>query len=211
MPPRPPGPLKKARQEAYRLLVLDAAEKVFARHGYEAARIQAVADEAGVAVGTVYSVFGSKSELFSVVMTHRLPELLETTRQAAAAATTTLERLTSGLRAYVVYLLEHPYYLQIHLNEHAWGLGPTRATEGQLAAWREGLRLESMILRMAIDEGLVVDEDPELLARCITAVHQVQLWDWVEKGMVEPPAEVADRLDRGFLHMFCTDKGRGRE
>jgi AcrR family transcriptional regulator len=54
-----------------------AAERVFADRGFEAAKIQAISDEAGVSVGTIYGVFGSKSELFSVVLTHRLPELLE--------------------------------------------------------------------------------------------------------------------------------------
>jgi TetR/AcrR family transcriptional regulator len=201
-----PNPLQEARKKAYRQVILDAAERVFAEYGCDAAKMQGIADEAGVAVGTVYSVFGSKSELFSVVLTRRLPELLEMTTSAALSATNTLERLTKGLRAYVVYLLEHPDFLQIHIREHAWGLGPTRATAEQLTAWREGLELESAVLQGAIDEGIVIAEDPVLLARCITAVHQVLLWDWVEKGMQEPVNEVADRMDRLFLQMFCTNQ-----
>jgi AcrR family transcriptional regulator len=201
-----PNPLQEARKKAYRQVILDAAERVFAEYGCDAAKMQGIADEAGVAVGTVYSVFGSKSELFSVVLTRRLPELFEMTTSAALSATTTLERLTKGLRAYVVYLLEHPDFLQIHIREHAWGLGPTRATAEQLTAWREGLELESAVLQGAMDEGIVIAEDPVLLARCITAVHQVLLWDWVEKGMKEPVNEVADRMDRLFLQMFCTNQ-----
>ncbi len=206
-----PNPLQEARKKAYRQVILDGAERVFAEYGCDAAKMQSIADEAGVAVGTIYSVFGSKSELFSVVLTRHLPELLEVTTQAALSTSTTLERLTRGLRAYVVYLLEHPNYLQIHLREHAWGLGPTRATAEQLTAWREGLDLEAAVLQEAIDEGIVVKEDPYLLARCITAVHQVQLWDWVEKGMKEPVGQVADRLDRLFLQMFCTDQKQERK
>ena len=59
--------------------------------------------------------------------------------------------------------------------------------------------------------GLIIDEDPELLARCITAVHQVQLWDWIEKGMTEPVQQVADRLDKLFLEMFCINMGQGKK
>ncbi len=202
------SPLQEARKRAYRQVILDAAERIFADRGFDAAKVQHIADEAGVSVGTIYSVFGSKSELFSVVLTHRLPELLNLTREAAVKADNNLDRLTEGLNAYIVYMLEHPDYLQIHLREHAWGLGPTRATAEQLATWREGLDLEAAILQNAIDDGIVINEDPYRLARCITAVHQVQLWDWVEKGMTEPPSEVADRLQLLFKQMFCIDKGQ---
>ncbi len=200
------SPLQEARKKAYRQVIVDAAERVFADRGFEGTKIQSIAEEAGVSVGTIYGVFGSKSELFSVVLTHRLPELLDLTRQAAIDASTNLEKLTEGLNAYIVYMLEHPEYLQIHLREHAWGLGPTRATAEQLSTWREGLELEATILKSAIDDGIVIDEDPHRLARCITAVHQVQLWDWVEQGMKEPPEQVAERIRKLFKQMFCVEK-----
>jgi AcrR family transcriptional regulator len=202
------SPLQEARKQAYRKVILDAAERVFADRGYEGSRIQLIADEAGVSVGTIYGVFGSKSDLFSTVLTRRLPELLEVTRAAALNAETPLQSLRTGTRAYIIFLLEHPDYLQIHLREHAWGLGPTRATREQFAAWDEGLELYAEVLKVAAESGEVIDEDPERLARCITAVHQVQLWDWVENGMTEPAEQVADRLDRLFQQMFCTDKGQ---
>jgi AcrR family transcriptional regulator len=162
-------------------------------------------------VGTVYTVFDGKEELFGEVLSRRLPELLQTTAEAAYGARTTFERLTVGLRSYVTYMLEHPDYLRIHLREHAWGLGPTYATPEQKEAWYEGLELETTFLKMGMEEGIVIEEDPFLLARCVTAVHQVQLWNWVEKGMTEPIAQVADRMDRLFLQMFCTAKGRAQQ
>ena len=200
-----PSPLHDARQAAYRELVLSAAERAFARGGYEATRIQAVADEAGVSVGTIYSVFGSKSELYSAVLTHRLPALLDAARAGAAKATSTIESLVGGLDAYILYLLEHADYLGIHLLEHSWGIGPTRATAEQLVAYREGLDLHAKILQAAMDEGVVIRENPYRLARCIMAIHQVHLWDWVEQGMKEAPEQVAIRLRRLFVQMFCVE------
>ncbi len=199
------SPLHDARRAAYRDLVLSAAERAFARGGFEATRIQTVADEAGVSVGTIYTVFGSKSELYSAVLTHRLPELLEAARAGADKATSTIESLVGGLDAYILYLLRHPDYLRIHLLEQPWGIGPTHATAEQLVAYREGLDLHAMILQAAMDEGVVIREDPYRLARCVMAIHQVQLWDWVEQGMKEAPEQVADRLRRLFVEMFCVD------
>ncbi len=205
------SPLQEARRKAYRQVILEAAEPVFADFGFEAAKIQTVADKAGVSVGTIYSVFGSKSELFSVVLTHRLPELLDISRAAAVNASSALESLLEGIDAYIIYLLEHPNFLQIHLREHAWGLGPTRASAEQLAGWREGLDLQAAVLQAAMDEGIVIQEEPHRLARSITAVHQVQLWDWVENGMTEPVPDVATRLRQLFLQMFCTDKAHDKK
>ncbi len=43
--------------------VVEAAARLFARDGYAATTIQALADEAGVAVQTVYAAFGSKRQV----------------------------------------------------------------------------------------------------------------------------------------------------
>ena len=67
--------LKQVRQHAYRKVILDAAERVFADYGYDAARVQTIAAAAGASVGTIYGVFGSKAELFNAVLTLRLDDV----------------------------------------------------------------------------------------------------------------------------------------
>jgi TetR/AcrR family transcriptional regulator, regulator of autoinduction and epiphytic fitness len=54
---------EQARQT--RRAILDAAAKLFVDPGYAATRLTAVAAEAGVAVQTLYAVFGSKRQLLS--------------------------------------------------------------------------------------------------------------------------------------------------
>jgi TetR/AcrR family transcriptional regulator, regulator of autoinduction and epiphytic fitness len=54
---------REAGARATRAAILEAALRLFAANGYVATTIQAVADEAGVAVQTVYAVFGNKREL----------------------------------------------------------------------------------------------------------------------------------------------------
>jgi AcrR family transcriptional regulator len=48
-------------------VVIDAAYRLFMAHGYDAVTMQAIADTAGVAVQTVYYLFGSKAALLSEV------------------------------------------------------------------------------------------------------------------------------------------------
>src|SRR5687767_11182338 len=45
--------------------ILDAARELFLEQGYGATTISAIASRAGVAVQTVYAVFGSKRQLLS--------------------------------------------------------------------------------------------------------------------------------------------------
>src|SRR5882672_8900682 len=44
--------------------ILDAAARLFAKHGYADADTQLLADELGVGKGTIYRYFPSKKELF---------------------------------------------------------------------------------------------------------------------------------------------------
>ena len=54
---------REAQARETRRSILDAAAELFVASGYAATTIQAVADQAGVAVQTVYAVFGTKREL----------------------------------------------------------------------------------------------------------------------------------------------------
>jgi AcrR family transcriptional regulator len=54
---------RQEQAKATRAAVLDAARELFVRQGFTATTLQAVAEEAGVSVQTVYAAFGSKPEL----------------------------------------------------------------------------------------------------------------------------------------------------
>ena len=60
---------KRERAEQTRARMLDAAYRLFSQHGYEATTMQAVADDAGVAVQTVYFTFHTKGGLLAAIET----------------------------------------------------------------------------------------------------------------------------------------------
>ena len=57
---------------ATRRRILDAAETLFTRDGYATTTIAAIADQADVAVQTVYAVFGTKRAVLSELLTTRV-------------------------------------------------------------------------------------------------------------------------------------------
>jgi AcrR family transcriptional regulator len=80
-----PRPLR-ADAAKNRARILEAAETTFTAEGV-AAPIDAVAQRAGVGVGTVYRHFPTKEALFEAIVTARLDDLCETTRQLAEGET----------------------------------------------------------------------------------------------------------------------------
>jgi AcrR family transcriptional regulator len=89
-----PRRLTRAEQQAQtRSRLIEAAAKVFAWRGFQAASVEEIAEQAGYSHGAVYSNFDSKGELFLAVfeeyMAERVRELAET--QAAVPDDAALE------------------------------------------------------------------------------------------------------------------------
>jgi AcrR family transcriptional regulator len=203
--PRPPAKENVRRQRAalYRSLVLAAAERVFAEKGFEDAKMQEIAGEAGVSLGTVYGVFPGKAELYRAVHDQRIDAMQARAEEAAPAGAPVLRRLLDGIAAYVGFLVEHPDFLRIHLRDGgAWGVGSTLAGGELLAAWARGQALQVELLREGIADGTFYDDDPELLSRTIVAMQQVQLAAWVERGMGEPASALVARMQAQLLRAF---------
>jgi AcrR family transcriptional regulator len=70
-PVKTPG-RRERKAAATRRCVLDAAEALFVRHGYAATTIAAIAEEADVAVQTVYAVFGNKRTILTELLAARV-------------------------------------------------------------------------------------------------------------------------------------------
>lgn len=69
--PRATGPSRQqARTDATRRRLLAAAERIFARDGFEAARLEEIAAAAGYTRGAFYANFTDKEELFFALLEH---------------------------------------------------------------------------------------------------------------------------------------------
>jgi AcrR family transcriptional regulator len=67
--------VRNDQKQATREKVLEAARDLFNETGYDETTIRAIAERAGVSVGSVFTTFASKAEVLSHVMDSRLAEL----------------------------------------------------------------------------------------------------------------------------------------
>ena len=185
-----------AKTSMYRSLVLGSAEHLFATHGYERTKIQDIAATSGLSLGTLYSVFDGKSDIYEAVHDERLGQLFVLTGRAMKSEATASERLLQGNRVFVHWLTEHPDYLRIHLNSGgAWSSNPQQVGEGLVDAWHRGIDLMAHVIEEAMRDGDVRDGDAVIAARLMTAIQQVFISVWVEAGMKDDAASLVQRIE----------------
>ncbi|MFB7271234.1 TetR family transcriptional regulator [Streptomyces sp. NPDC056244] len=85
------------RQEARRRDILTATHQLACRGGFDAVQMREVAEEAGVALGTLYRYFPSKIHLLVATMQDRLDHLHATLRKRPPSADDPAERVAETL------------------------------------------------------------------------------------------------------------------
>jgi AcrR family transcriptional regulator len=92
----------RTRQE-----LLDAAEQVFGKRGFEKASIQEITRQAGVALGTFYVYFPHKEAIFIELVDELGLRLRQALGVALAGTTTRLEKERAGFRAFFEFAGKH--------------------------------------------------------------------------------------------------------
>ena len=90
----------KARRAETRERIVNAALELIAEGGYVNAPVAAVAERAGVAVGTVYRYFPSKSDLFAEVFRVASQHEVDAMRAGAADGGPASERIAAGTETF---------------------------------------------------------------------------------------------------------------
>ncbi|HLJ23721.1 MAG TPA: TetR/AcrR family transcriptional regulator [Candidatus Acidoferrales bacterium] len=83
------------RTRATRRKLLDAAKSVFAQQGFEAARLEDIASDAGYTRGAFYANFKSKEDIFFAILEEWVAERIESLTVALRRHTDPAEKLTA--------------------------------------------------------------------------------------------------------------------
>ena len=192
----------EARAAAYRTLILGAAERVFASKGFDGAKIKDIADEAELALGTVYAVFESKRDVFVGVHALRGGVLLQEVFAAIEGLEAPFEALAQAQRVACRFYAAHPYYLRMHLYSGTAWAAPRLDVDEERHAYDRGIAALVSLFARAAARGELIDERPETCAHLYLAIIQVVLAEWEAGGFAMPAAEVADRLERHVVRTF---------
>jgi TetR/AcrR family fatty acid metabolism transcriptional regulator len=93
--------------------ILEAAERVFARSGFFAARVSEIAKEAGVADGTIYLYFKSKDDLLISLFETRMERVNQLLAAAIADETSPKQKLLTFIYTYLDLVRDQPAVAEV--------------------------------------------------------------------------------------------------
>jgi AcrR family transcriptional regulator len=143
--------------------ILDAAEAIFAEHGFDGARIDAIAKASGYNSSLIFHYFGDKLGLYAEVVKRAdremnvlqgrmlAPLIKDATIVASAPAFRTF--LETLVATFFDYLVEHPRFMRMLLWEQAEGWQSYEKIVSQLAP-EDGDQFEA-VFRQARSAGLL--------------------------------------------------------
>ena len=162
--PYRPTQRTEARKAATRERVTGAALDQVAEAGFASASVQAVAERAGVAVGTVYRHFPSKADLFAEVFRRASErELAVFTELAAPDGRGASERIAAAAEGFCRRALAAPVLAYAQIAEPV-----DPAVESERLRLRRGYRdVLAEVLRDGAAAGELRDHDPETVAAAL--------------------------------------------
>jgi AcrR family transcriptional regulator len=174
--------------------ILDAARKVFARKGRDGARMQEIADEAGINRALLHYYFRSKQGLFEAVFARMFEQFVRSYDTVLVPGQPFHETLRRFIHHYIDYVSEHQDMARLIVSENLRG----DSMPGELmsrAASKEGSpprRMENAI-RAAIESGEIRDVDPNqtLLTVISACIHFIVMKPLVQAMNPEAQADFA--------------------
>jgi AcrR family transcriptional regulator len=194
-----PVRLRERLREATRDAILAAAEQAFAADGPKA-RMESIAERAGIAVGTLYNHFEDREALWKALGRSRREALLARVDAALAAsrARPFREALGAFVDALVAHWAEHRAFLTVLVQtEPALPAGKERSTAQEIAA-RAGV-----LVRRGVEEGALRPDGADLYATFLVGMlRNVLLVD------AAPGALGAAALRERVVEFFLRGAGR---
>jgi AcrR family transcriptional regulator len=185
------GRTLSARGTRTRQRLLDAAEAVFAEHGYHDASVVKITEAAGVGQGTFYLYFASKQDVFDELVRDLNRRVRHAMKEASSQGRTRLEEELLGFRAYFRFTADHPALYRIirqaeFVSPHMLRYHYDRLSGGYVEALRE-----------ASERGEIAELDPEVAAWALMGMGELIGMRWILwERATELPDWVLAELDR---------------
>jgi len=130
--------VREAQKLATRRRVLDAASDLFNEIGFEDATVRAIANRAGVSVGSVFTTFTSKADILNQVMQDRLERLYEETgRVIPLMRGSTADRVRSLFAVLYAFETRRVKLFLAHIAvAYRWDMEPTARPFGANQVFR---------------------------------------------------------------------------
>ena len=189
------------QQDVSRNQLLDAAEEVFGEKGFHDTTLKEVAELAEFSVGSVYSFFESKDDLFRQIFERRGTEFMPGLKDALGDPKgDPVEQLHALVDFEVGFFRAHPRFGRLYLRySSAITLSPDRELDMVMQErYEEAMALQAGLFRRGQRAGTLRKGDAEVLARLFSGL--ISAYQALDPAVVSDADAPAERLALVELH-----------
>ena len=186
------------RQADRRRQILEAAVKVFARHGFHGSRVGDVAEEAGVAYGLVYHYFTSKEELLETIFRDTWTQMLERVREVEASGVPASEQVRQVTALLLRTWRRDPDLVRVLVRE----VTRSQHVQQEIEEITEAMKVLEGIIRSGQESGeFRPGIDPRLGAVVFYGALDEVLTGWVLGQLPDRDEDIA-RAERSVVQLL---------
>ena len=189
------------QQDLSRAQLLDAAEEVFGRKGFHEATLKEVAELAEFSVGSVYSFFESKDDLFRQIFLRRGEEFMPAMRALLEPdGGDPVQQLHALVDFQVGFFRRHPRFGRLFLR-YSSATMPSADREVDVVMgerYDEAMRLQAELFGRGQAAGAFRPGDPEVLSRLFSGV--ISAYQALDPAVVSDDDGAVERLPLDDLH-----------
>jgi AcrR family transcriptional regulator len=192
---------RETARDAYRASLREAAERVFVRSGFHAAKMTEIAAAAKVAVGTLYNYFDSKEEIFAEIFVARSRDL-HARLEPALSADSPIERLSSTVRTCFEHMDRHGALFALFVERGGTAEYDLQRLGGDVceAEYTRFLRMLRGIIESAVDAGELRRDIPAAtMVATLSGAMNGATYAWLKRRRRGRLAAGADDLLKLFL------------
>ena len=143
-----------AEKQQTELIIKEAAKEIFVRKGYSGARMQDIADEAGINKALLHYYYRSKEKLFDVIFTEIFNSLIGQLADGLKGTQDLFVKIELFIDTYITVLEKNPYLPLFILNEISQN--PDRFVDKvkKMDSFSEAANMAGLMLQ-AMEEGKI--------------------------------------------------------
>lgn len=192
--------------EVAREAILEAAEEIFARGGFDGARVDTIAAESNYNKSLIFHYFGDKEGLYRAVIARLKRRMLTKYLEPLAAFAQSSEEISESrvriflelcVERYFAFLTQHPRNLRIMSWEAAEGWHTFMGDLKELEEHRACVLCLGNFLRKAQEAGVI---NPKINTRfvlmsimhmCVMYLLNLPRYQWLDESLTDQPESLA--------------------
>lgn len=183
-------------QDLSRTQLLDAAEEVFGRKGFHETTLKEVADLAGFSVGSVYSFFENKDDLFKQIFLRRGEQFMTGMRELLAdESVAPIEQLQRLAEYQVEFFRSCRHFGRVYLRYSsvaALAAQGDQIDEAVARRYNEAMQMQADLFRRGQKAGELCEGDPDVLSHLFSGL--ISSFQSVDPAVVSDDDEPAEPL-----------------